>query len=271
MMADSGDPQVLKQLKQAEDEVYARTLRVRPIRTVAFASEQPEGLSALAFPGVVTVWFAPSGGTLLDRIHDAYAEHGGKDPALEAEVLDQGQGLEEMPLGDAVALLKKQPVFASIRYAGNTLAPHLFVPPGKQVGAITFPYNGGALADPGFELAEHLVDDTDAGMDALAIAWAPKTSPVEAAALRAVPDDQRELNVARSDDCEWTTVAYAVTATLVVAAVTVQVVTATTVGLAVGMAAEGMTDDDVKAAGPHASARDLLKRRREILRRARER
>jgi hypothetical protein len=78
-----------------------------------------------------------------------------------------------------------------IRYGGNTLAEHAFVPVDLEVGVIVCPYTGGRLSLNSFKLVEYVKQGSTDWLDVIAIVNEPQLTAVEKAANRLIPEDQR--------------------------------------------------------------------------------
>ena len=78
--------ETLQLLLDANEEVYARNIRVREIPTIHFELEDEREISALAVPGAVTVYISKQGDELLRRIREAFESGNLKDDGLEKEL-----------------------------------------------------------------------------------------------------------------------------------------------------------------------------------------
>src|SRR5581483_3890603 len=138
-------------------EVEARAIRFRKIPVVEYDWEgDHEG--PLAVPGSAMVFIAKKGSPVLKEIRAAAKARNGSDAGVARKVFSPFRERRPMALADAVELLKRQPVFASIQYGGLTLATSLFVDEGLHACVVPLPYNGGRLAKEGFTLVEHVKD-----------------------------------------------------------------------------------------------------------------
>jgi hypothetical protein len=165
-----------------------------------------------------------------------------------------------------VEMLIRQPVYADIRYGGETLNKGLFLPPGVDVITSVFPYNGGRLAPEGFSLVERFRDESKAGLEALIMRSAPNLTESEKTALLSVPSDQLVNNVGVASWCDTTWWAAAVVA-LALAFPAATAAAATTLLMSKGESAfnENLPDKEIQKLGPAASARSLLALRRKLI------
>jgi hypothetical protein len=243
-------------------EVEARGIRFRKIPVVEYDWEgDDEG--PLAPPGSATVFIAKKGSPVLKEIRAAAKARNGSDAGVARKVFSPFRERRPMELAQAVQLLQKQPVFASVQYGGLTLATSLFVDAGLHACVVPLPYNGGRLAKEGFTLVEHVKDGSKDALDAVVLVRSPPLTAAERAAVRRVPASQLGLNVGKASDC-WGVTAIAAVAVVVLAAVAVATLGCHS-GVQGGPLARpaSISADRIKKLGPAATARELLRLRRE--------
>jgi hypothetical protein len=171
--------------------------------------------------------------------------------------------------------MAQAPVLADVRYGGNTLNAGITVPQNIDCAVAIFPYNGGRLAEDGFELVEYPKAGTSDRLEAVVVEVSPGLSAAETAALQLVPGSQLGRNIGVSLDCctTWWAVGF-VTAGLA-GAVALGAAGAATLIVVAGITAvqlgraTNLSDAEIKKLGPAASARELLQLRREALLQAR--
>ncbi|MFE3077580.1 hypothetical protein [Nocardia tengchongensis] len=252
------DQETLLQL--AADELARRSLRYREIEILDYVPTQPDR-ALLCQEGSVRVFVAAQGDPLLQRVRDAASRRNGEDVDLIEQVIrPRFEGRTRLSPYQAWRLLERAPVFASIRYGGRTLATNVFPPDDLGMVILDNPYNGGELNPTSLTLVEHRRDGTDAGLEAVALKFAPPLSPAERAALAQVPEDQLEGNMTVNGSCchNGTFIMWAAMAA------TVAVICALAVR-ADEEEQQHLTDEQIRRLGPAATARELLDIRREAL------
>ena len=204
----------------------------------------------------MTVFIAAKGAPILERVREAAAGRG--DAELAEALVKRFSGRSRQSYYRAYRLLRKAPSFAELRYGGRTLGTHLFPPPDTGLLVLENPYNGGRLAPQELTLVEHLRDDVEGRLDAVALRRAPKLSALELTVLEQVPEDQLEMNLSMRANCCDSVTDFA------------QVVIAVTFAM-LCMSADPVEEIDpldeerIRKLGPAASARVLLEIRREAL------
>jgi hypothetical protein len=250
-------PEALEPLRTVAMEVEARPSRKSEIEVLEYEPRHDDQHLLLAKPGTVTLYLAKRGAEVLSEVR-RLAFSGGSDRLLAARLMSQFDKRTVVPMERAAELLTEQPVFASVRYHGRTLAQSLFVPDDLDVCIVPMAYNGGTLSLDEFTLVEHVMPGADTELEAVALRHSPPLSPAERAALAAVPDDQCEWNVTSPMMC------YALTGVTIVATV----IAATSFCYQITKPAEdepAISDEEIAAIGPSATARKLLAIRRQIL------
>jgi hypothetical protein len=120
---------------------------------------------------------------------------------------------------------------------------------------VASPYNGGELRPDELTLVEHYKEGTKEALEAVALRRAPELTAAEAAALQQVPAEVSEINLAPNGSCcdSITDI--------------VQVVIAVTFALACDPLRPDfhISEDELKAISPVASAIKLMDIRREAL------
>ncbi|MQY31219.1 hypothetical protein [Nocardia aurantia] len=247
-------------LQLAADELTLRSLRYREIEILDYIPSQPD--RALLCPvGAVRIFVAAQGDPILQRVRDIIAHHNDGDVDLvENEIAPRFAGRTTLPIDQLWHMLQHSPVFASIRYGGRTLATNVVPPPDLGLVVLDNPYNGGELSPAHLTLVEHLAENTDAALDAVALRQAPPLTPAERAAVALVPADQLEANLAIRGSC-------APHGTFIV--VTALAFTAAILCAAAATPAEEqqqhLSDEQIQQLGPAATARQLLDIRRAAL------
>jgi len=242
-------------------EAERRPVRVSQLEVIDYTEQfRPDALS-LGSPGTMTVFVGRKGTRAIEDVRAALTGQGDI-----SKVLLRLRGSIRAPTHSAfVEMMLQQPVFADIRYGGEVLNKGIFLPKDFDLVLSVLPYNGGRLARDGFSLVEHYSENSDAGLSALVVQVSPPLTAAESAALRLVPEDQLVLNVGSAIDCQTT---YWFAAGIAFGIVTGAGVTV--LALAALMMAPGeevhLTSDEINGLGPAASARTLLARRHELLR-----
>jgi hypothetical protein len=234
-------------------EVEKRPIRYRRLEVVDYTPTNPKSEAQLAAPGTITVFLSRRGNPILGEIREAISGKDGSDEHLAVRIAELFKERTPIPLAEAVKVLQEQPVFGEIRYGTAVLASNLFVPNDLDVGVVVFPYNGGRLISKGFTFVEHYLEKEDVSIDVLVMRYAPPLSRAEAAALRQVPANQRELNVG----------------SLGVAANTVEIVLMVILYMLLmrpsDLVEQHISENVIKEIGPAATARELLQVRRNML------
>lgn len=258
-----------KLLDALVSEQMRRKVRSAPIEIINLngAVTDPDLLAVAA--GSLNVLVARAGSGLVKKAKAAVA--GGNDAfnAFLRPLVVQYTKKRSALTSDAMArAILRQKAFGEVRYGGERVASGVFVPAEFDALPITLPYNGGAVLTNGLELREYLDDDLDEGFEAVALKVDPVLSAAERAALKLVPKSQLGRNVGAMSDCETTWVAVFVVAATLVAAFTLGAAGAATVTttLAIKVKEVHLKDEVIKAAGPMASARMLVEKRREAMR-----
>jgi hypothetical protein len=245
-------------------EAASRPIRHRQVEIVELEANETSPPRPLAIQGAITLYLARSGAPILGEIREALKVGGQLEQDLANRLQQQFDSRPVLPIKEAVEVLVREPVFADLCYGKSTIAQHLCVPDGVDVAHLVFPYNGGRLAASGFTLVERFRDGETASLDALLVRNSPALSAAEKAALAQVPADQNELNVGLAYDCEYTTVAVTVVAAAAACAVGVRAALVAT-SLCAVLNHQHIPEEAILELGPAASARELLKLRRDVL------
>jgi hypothetical protein len=248
-------PAAFEPIRAVALEVEARPSRTSKIEVLDYRPSHRDEHLFLAKPGTVTLFLARRGAEVLSEIRHLVGTSSDKDRLLTARLMSQFERRTVVTLEKAAALLTAQPVFASVRYHGRTLAQSLFVPDDLDVCVVPMPYNGGHLSLDEFTLVEHYLPDAADRLEAIAIRHAPPLTRAEQAALNAVPEDQNEWNVSSPMMC------YALTGVAIVAVV----IGATSFCYHIESPEETIPEVEIRAIGPAATARRLLAIRRRII------
>ncbi len=231
----------------------------RPVRhsNVPFTDYKPSRDSAVALApaGSVMVYVGRKGSETLHRIREAAKGKDGSDVRLAEELF---KVYEKQPLLSpyrALRLVQSQPVVASIRYGGRTLATNVTLRPEFDVVFVASPYNGGSLRPSELTLVEHYKEASQESLEAVALRRAPDLTAAEAAALKNVPLEQSELNLAPNGSCcdSITDI--------------VQIIIAATFAMACDPLRRDfhIAEGDLKRISPTAAAIELMDIRREAL------
>ncbi|HEY3755838.1 MAG TPA: hypothetical protein VGL42_06790 [Opitutaceae bacterium] len=186
-----------------------RAIRSTPVEIITITKARNRSLAA-AVPGSIIVLVAPKATGFIGRYKQAIKSGGAALTAvserLYAQYSRKGKPLTLEQLANAIV---RQPVYADIVYLGQRLCSGVFVPKDLDAFATTLPYNGGAINSKGLSLIEHWNENSDAGLEAVALRIDPELTESEKAALRLVPSDQVAKNVGVSIDCDTTWIAVA--------------------------------------------------------------
>jgi hypothetical protein len=231
-----------------------------PVDVLHYHPSHSDYSGYLAKPGTVTLFLARRNAQILRDIRAAVSSGDGRDAWIAHRLAAQYRERHMVPLEEAVRRLVSEPVFASLRYSGKTMASSLFADEGLDACVIPMAYNGGYIEEDTFRLVEHHLPDTADGLEAVLVVHAPDLSSAERAALRAVPPDQREWSIGQPSMC------YAITAVAIVMAV-IAATSACPVIEPDDDVHEAMTEEEIEAIGPTATARKLLAIRRRMLER----
>lgn len=240
-----------------------RSIRTIPIDVVDVSAQSGSVVGLGMMVGIV----AKKGTGIVNRLR-VLLEKGQGGAAEAKEILtkkiDRGLWTTSREYVDR---LVNEPVYAEIRYAGESLHKGLFVPQGLDVVSTVFPYNGGRLAPEGFSLVERFRGGTTDELEALIVRSAPELTEAEKVALHNVPPDQLVNNVGPASWCDttwWAAAGYAIAAGFAAAAVAV----GTTLVLDGKRAPDWndhLSDKEIEKLGPAASARSLLALRRKLI------
>jgi hypothetical protein len=188
-------------LRPASLETEGRPYRVKPLEVIDYETDLYAEGTLLVRSGSIGLFAAPKGSALLDEVRRAATAGDGSDREVAQRIREQFIDRKMLPIDEAVRLLIDQPVFASMRYGGRTLATSIFTPPGADIAAVAMPYNGGRLASDGFSLVEHYREDSGAELDAFVLRHAPALTRAESAALDKLPAEMLEMNVGNAALC----------------------------------------------------------------------
>jgi hypothetical protein len=231
----------------------------RPLRytTVPFIDYRPKGESriSLAPAGSVMVYVGHKGSSTLKKIREAAQAGDGSDVKVAEELYKLYKDTPLLSPHRAFQILRAQPVIASIRYGGRTLATNVMLRPEFDTVFVASPFNGGRLRPDELTLVEHYKENSKDSLEAVAIRRAPNLTAAERAALEQVPSDQLEGNLAPNGSCcdNITDI--------------VQVVIAVTFALACDPVHRDVhiSEADLKKLSPTATAIQLMDIRREAL------
>ncbi|HEY0758934.1 MAG TPA: hypothetical protein VGD59_06735 [Acidisarcina sp.] len=241
-------------------EAENRKMRVSKIEVVTVPRDGKTPIFGI--PGAMVALVAPTGSKVLAGLRSGLKDGGSGIESFRSHVIEnykQGKSLDSAATAKAMIAA---PVLADIRYGTRTLNSGIFLPEHLDCAIAIFPYNGGRLAAEGFELVEYFKDGASANLEALIVASAPELNEAEAAALKLVPENDLVRNVGVPLDCETTYWAVAVVGGAFATAIGLFVAVAISV---FRMQATHLTEEQIQKAGPAASARALLRLRREAL------
>jgi hypothetical protein len=237
----------------AAHEAESRFIRHTSVPIVEYSTttETSKGL-VLAPAGSVMIYVAHKGSDVMRQLRDI-KKNG--DTEIAQKLYDQFKDRPLLTPDKAWMLLENSPVFADIRYGGRTLATNVFIPNGLEAVWVGCPYNGGKLAVSELTLVEHYKEDSQSAYEAVALMHRPDLTAAEAAALKAVPESQLELNLAPNGSC-----CDSVTDVL-------QVIIAATFAIMCNSPIPDFTiyESDIKKLTPTAAAIQLMNVRREAL------
>lgn len=240
-------------------EAFGRPLGVTKLEVIESEVEDAEEQTLFGAEGNVVLFIGRVGANSIDSVRQA-----ARDPkaalTLSRELLDVGLRQRRVPVEKAVQVLVETPSFAELRYGGQMIAQHLFLPEGVDLVPFIFPYAGGRLAARGFEFAERYREgETDNRIEGIIVRKHPDLTDAERAAIETLPDELLANNVTPSRWCDttWLTVA---TALIMLSCVTT--------ALGTSPAAEErihLLEDELYALGPEPSPAELLEIRRKFM------
>src|SRR5207237_765327 len=127
--------------------------------------------------GTITVFVGPKGAPLLDRLRKAVStNNAAEEKTLADHIKAQFRGRKKVSNAQVWESLRAEPVLATIRYGGRTLATNVFVPTGLDLAVTMMPYNGGRIAPAQLTFLEHYKDGSSARLEAVAIRHMPPLS-----------------------------------------------------------------------------------------------
>jgi hypothetical protein len=244
-------------------EAAKRPIRRRTVDVLPYEPTDTRPETHLALEGTITVLAARAGSGLMADIREALASNPAETAAVARRLYLQYKGRKRVKLSRAVKTAISQPVFADVVCGDMVLVENLVVPKEIEVAFLPFPYNGGELGNTGFVLVEHPVSEDVDPLDILVLRHMPKLSKAERAAVDKVPAEQRATNVGRGPGPKACSVVLLTLTVLAEAAI-----------VAVTYAITGKVDlehmkhldpGDIKKMGSGKSARVLVEKRREYL------
>ncbi|MBE7172092.1 MAG: hypothetical protein INR73_16005 [Williamsia sp.] len=236
----------------AAHEAESRFIRYTPVKIIDYAPPHKE--IGLAPAGSVAVYIGPKGSKTLDEIRKAVKGENKVDIELMKRMNTTYKNRGTVSAFQVWQTLKSAPVFADVRYGARSLIKHMAVPAGLDFIGVPSPYNGGKLAPGELTLVEHYKEGTSAALEAVALRRMPDLTAAEQAAIKLVPENQLELNLAPNGSCcdsntdFWIFVA--VTITLTCGAVAID---------------HHIAEEEIKKMSPTATAIQLMDIRREAL------
>jgi hypothetical protein len=157
-------------LQLAADELEQRSIGYRPIEILDYKPTEPRR-AVLAPEGSITVFIAREGDDTLDHVRRTVTEGG--DAGFAEGLITRFGNRERKSYYRAYRLLRRAPSFAEVRYGSRTLGTNLFPPPDTGLLVLENPYNGGQLEPGGLTLVEHVRDDMEGRLDAVALRHEP--------------------------------------------------------------------------------------------------
>ena len=158
-------------LQLGADEAAERPIRHSAIEILDYTPSRRSG-PMLAREGTVTVFVGREGADVIRRVRGATGTDGA-DVELANYLIDAFRGRLQLTRYRAWSLLRHSPVFADVRYGGQTLATHVFPPPDVEVVVLENPYNGAPLDPSHLTLVEHPRDGASERLEAVALRHAP--------------------------------------------------------------------------------------------------
>lgn len=209
--------------------------------------------------GSVMLFWSQPGHNLIPALEKAYV-NGDEDTLqkLSSEVANEIERRPILPLAEAFTKVFASAMYFDLFYGQAQLVSTLTLPDGIPYGAVGFAYNGGALADDEFVIAEYFTDEK-AAYDTLIVKVPPDLSDLERQALEAVPDNMTDLNIGHATMCPL--------ACAGIVAIAIALVTCAGSPhrqLEDLLSRVALTQEQLDRIGPLASARQLLAVRREI-------
>lgn len=259
----ASDLSAIRSLDTFYDEVANRPIRRRTLDAIDYrpASKAPE--THLALEGTITILAARKGSQLMADIRSGLRADPVDTKAVAGRLYKQYKDRKPGTLNGAVKTTVRQPVFADVLHGDRVLLEGLFVPSDLEVAFIPLPYNGGQLAAGGIVVVEHpIAEDTDP-LDILVLRHAPALTKAEHSALKKVPAHQKAMNVGHHLGPKACSVLL-LTVAVVVEAAFVAVTYAITGKVHLDHMAH-IKPSDLKKMGPSMSARELVKKRKTLL------
>ena len=212
-------------------------------------------------------------------------------------ISDEMDALKPGTPADVLDAAKKEPVLAALNYGGVPLADPIWLPKGLEMTVVAAPYTGGHLIPQGFQLIEWVKKDDAPAYAAFVLKTSPPLTRAEKVALKRVPKSHRTVHIGSAYKCEATAVAalsFGVAGAVGGAAAgaaaggviggVVGGVAGAIGGAIVGAAVDAgvvaalegkqfgkhlhLSGDDIKREGPARSAKRLIEKRRQAMRRA---
>lgn len=264
MNAPSGCPDSIALLNTISREKASRSVRFRklPVTDYKPSSVMPD--KQIALSGTVTLFIARKGEKLFQELKAAVKKGGeSEDRKVAAQLNRSFAARRPRPLEEIARGIRSEPLLADLRYGGATLVENIILPSDATILAVPLPYNGGRIAEAGFTLAEHYVEDLDEEYDVLLVRHEPPLTEAERAALKAVPEEMVAVNIGKGPGdaaCSVVLLTVAVVAEVAVVAATFTVVKAHD-----DHSMDHVNPAAIKDLGPVASARALTNLRRDIL------
>jgi hypothetical protein len=266
----------------------SRLRRIRPLPIIDHARFGGPARTGFGTPGSLILFMARS----PEHTKEAMAALKSGKAAMKKlvqRISDQMDQLRPGGLDKVIRSLASQPVIASLTYAGAPILDPIWLPQGLDMTAIAIPYSGGRLLREGFQFVEYVEREDSPGYSSFVLKSTPRLTPAERVALAKVPKHHHSVHVGNGYSCELTTIgagAFAVAGGL--AGATAGGIVLGAVG-AIGGAIAGAAIDvalvaivsgkrfghhlhldpeDIKKLGPSESAKKLVNKRRDAMRKA---
>ncbi|HEX7254172.1 MAG TPA: hypothetical protein VF376_14935 [Thermoanaerobaculia bacterium] len=279
--------------------VELRQSRLRRVRTLPVIDHARFGgptKTGFGTPGSL-IFFMGKSPEETKKAKEALKEGEAAMKQLLARISAQRDRLHPGSLENVVRSAVKQPVLGALSYSGVPILDPIWLPRGLDLTMVAIPYSGGRLIREGFQFVEYINSEDAPSYSAFLLKSAPMLTRAERVALAKVPKHHRTMHVGHGHWCDYTTlaaVAGAVVGATVAGAVgavagnlggaAVGAVGGAIVGAVAGAAVDAgvvaalegkrfrhhlhLSGDDIRKLGPSKSAQELVKKRRDAMRKA---
>jgi len=177
-------PDVIDLCGRPRSQALIAKLSELRIQNPGVPSYVTDAFDDIADTPTVTLFLAKQGSDALSYVGEAVQDES-RAMALQERFFQEVAPRAPMTMAQAIAELVEQPVYAEVLYADLRLGDHLYVPPGMELIAFVFPYDGGKLNPEGFTLLQW--SSTGEQLEALVVHNAPPSTDAEREARRAHP------------------------------------------------------------------------------------